>query len=45
MVQSFKRVLAINFFTGGTSELLKLCAEGHFIVAPAAPALAAQPKG
>ena len=45
MVQNFKRVLAINFFTGGTSELLKLCAEGHFIVAPAAPALAELPKG
>jgi len=43
MAQNFKIVLAINFFTGSTSELLKLCAEGHFIVAPAAPALAALP--
>jgi N-acetylglucosaminyldiphosphoundecaprenol N-acetyl-beta-D-mannosaminyltransferase len=43
MAQNFKSVLAINFFTGTTSELLKLCAEGHFIVAPAAPALAALP--
>jgi UDP-N-acetyl-D-mannosaminuronic acid transferase (WecB/TagA/CpsF family) len=43
MVQSFKSVLAINFFTGSTSELLELCAEGHFIVAPAAPALAELP--
>ena len=43
MVQNFKRVLGINFFTGDTSELLKLCAEGHFIVAPAAPALAELP--
>ncbi|MBV8101591.1 MAG: WecB/TagA/CpsF family glycosyltransferase [Verrucomicrobia bacterium] len=43
MVQNFKRVLAINFFTGSTSELLRLCAEGHFIIAPAAPALAELP--
>lgn len=43
MVQNFKSVLAINFFTGNTSELLELCAEGHFIVAPAAPALAELP--
>jgi N-acetylglucosaminyldiphosphoundecaprenol N-acetyl-beta-D-mannosaminyltransferase len=43
MVQNFTRVLGISFFTGDTSELLKLCAEGHFIVAPAAPALAKLP--
>jgi UDP-N-acetyl-D-mannosaminuronic acid transferase (WecB/TagA/CpsF family) len=39
----FQRILGINFFNGNTSELLKLCAEGHFIVAPAAPALSELP--
>jgi UDP-N-acetyl-D-mannosaminuronic acid transferase (WecB/TagA/CpsF family) len=40
MTQKFQRVLGINFFTGDAPELLNLCSEGHFIVAPAAPALA-----
>src|SRR5260370_31138543 len=43
MAQNFKSVLAINFFTGSTSELLTLCAEGHFIVAPVPPVLAELP--
>jgi UDP-N-acetyl-D-mannosaminuronic acid transferase (WecB/TagA/CpsF family) len=44
MRQNFQRILGINFFTGDTSELLKLCQAGHFIVAPAAPALAELPN-
>jgi N-acetylglucosaminyldiphosphoundecaprenol N-acetyl-beta-D-mannosaminyltransferase len=43
MRQNFQRILGINFFTGDTSELLNLCAEGHFVVAPAASALAELP--
>jgi N-acetylglucosaminyldiphosphoundecaprenol N-acetyl-beta-D-mannosaminyltransferase len=43
MKQQFTRILGIDFFTGDTSELLSLCAEGRFIVAPAAPALAELP--
>jgi hypothetical protein len=42
--QKFQRILGINFFAGDASELLKLCAEGYFIVAPAAPALAQLPN-
>jgi N-acetylglucosaminyldiphosphoundecaprenol N-acetyl-beta-D-mannosaminyltransferase len=40
MSQKFQPILGINFFTGSMPELLELCAEGKFIVAPAAPALA-----
>ena len=40
----FKRILGINFFTGDTPELLDLCSQGNFIVAPAAPALAELPN-
>jgi len=43
MAQSFQRILGINFFTGDMAGLLQLCAEGHFIVVPAAPALADLP--
>jgi N-acetylglucosaminyldiphosphoundecaprenol N-acetyl-beta-D-mannosaminyltransferase len=43
MKQKFQRILGINFFTGDTPELLTLCSQGHFIVAPAAPALAELP--
>jgi UDP-N-acetyl-D-mannosaminuronic acid transferase (WecB/TagA/CpsF family) len=43
MRQNFQRILGIKFFTGDIPELLKLCADGHFIVAPAAPALAELP--
>jgi len=40
MAQKFQRILGINFFIGDMPELLGLCAEGNFIVVPAAPALA-----
>jgi UDP-N-acetyl-D-mannosaminuronic acid transferase (WecB/TagA/CpsF family) len=40
MAQKFQRILGINFFVGDMPELLGLCAEGNFIVVPAAPALA-----
>jgi UDP-N-acetyl-D-mannosaminuronic acid transferase (WecB/TagA/CpsF family) len=43
MTQKYQRILGINFFVGGMSELLELCAEGRFIVVPAAPALADLP--
>jgi exopolysaccharide biosynthesis WecB/TagA/CpsF family protein len=40
MDQQFQQILGINFFVGKLPEMLKLCAEGNFIVVPAAPALA-----
>jgi len=40
MARKFQRILGINFFVGDMPDLLGLCAEGHFIVVPAAPALA-----
>jgi UDP-N-acetyl-D-mannosaminuronic acid transferase (WecB/TagA/CpsF family) len=43
MAPKFKRILGINFFVGDMPELLDLCAEGNFIVVPAAPALADLP--
>jgi UDP-N-acetyl-D-mannosaminuronic acid transferase (WecB/TagA/CpsF family) len=43
MEQTFQRILGINFFVGNMPDLLELCAEGHFIVVPAAPALADLP--
>jgi UDP-N-acetyl-D-mannosaminuronic acid transferase (WecB/TagA/CpsF family) len=43
MAQNFQRILGISFFVGEMPELLRLCAEGHFIVVPAAPALADLP--
>ena len=43
MAKKFQRILGINFFVGDMAELLGLCAEGHFIVVPAAPALADLP--
>jgi len=39
MAQKFQRILGINFFIGDMKELLGLCAQGQFIVVPAAPAL------
>jgi UDP-N-acetyl-D-mannosaminuronic acid transferase (WecB/TagA/CpsF family) len=39
MARKFQRILGINFFVGDMPDLLGLCAEGHFIVVPAAPAL------
>jgi UDP-N-acetyl-D-mannosaminuronic acid transferase (WecB/TagA/CpsF family) len=39
MARKFQRILGINFFVGDMSDLLGLCAEGNFIVVPAAPAL------
>src|SRR5476651_2373569 len=43
MARKFQRILGINFFIGDMPELLGLCAEGNFIVVPAAPALADLP--
>jgi UDP-N-acetyl-D-mannosaminuronic acid transferase (WecB/TagA/CpsF family) len=43
MARKFQRILGINFFVGDMPDLLGLCAEGHFIVVPAAPALADLP--
>jgi N-acetylglucosaminyldiphosphoundecaprenol N-acetyl-beta-D-mannosaminyltransferase len=43
MTGNFKRILGINFFVGELPDLLKLCAEGNFVVVPAAPALAELP--
>ena len=43
MARKFQRILGINFFVGDMPELLGLCAEGNFIVVPAAPALADLP--
>jgi UDP-N-acetyl-D-mannosaminuronic acid transferase (WecB/TagA/CpsF family) len=43
MAYTFQRILGINFFVGAMPELLGLCAEGRFIVVPAAPALAELP--
>jgi UDP-N-acetyl-D-mannosaminuronic acid transferase (WecB/TagA/CpsF family) len=43
MAYKFQRILGINFFVGAMPELLQLCAEGRFIVVPAAPALADLP--
>lgn len=40
MARKFQRILGINFFIGDMPDLLELCAEGNFIVVPAAPALA-----
>jgi N-acetylglucosaminyldiphosphoundecaprenol N-acetyl-beta-D-mannosaminyltransferase len=39
MARKFQRILGINFFVGDMPDLLGLCAEGNFIVVPAAPAL------
>jgi UDP-N-acetyl-D-mannosaminuronic acid transferase (WecB/TagA/CpsF family) len=43
MARKFQRILGINFFVGDMTDLLQLCAEGHFVVVPAAPALADLP--
>jgi UDP-N-acetyl-D-mannosaminuronic acid transferase (WecB/TagA/CpsF family) len=43
MAYKFQRILGVNFFVGAMPELLQLCAEGRFIVVPAAPALADLP--
>ena len=43
MARKFQRILGINFYVGDMPDLLGLCAEGHFIVVPAAPALAELP--
>jgi len=43
MARNFQRILGINFYVGDMPDLLDLCAEGHFIVVPAAPALADLP--
>jgi len=43
MARKFQRILGINFFVGDMPDLLGLCAEGNFIVVPAAPALADLP--
>jgi UDP-N-acetyl-D-mannosaminuronic acid transferase (WecB/TagA/CpsF family) len=43
MARKFQRILGINFFVGDWPDLLRLCTEGHFIVVPAAPALAELP--
>ncbi len=43
MARKFQRILGINFFVGDMPDLLELCAEGHFIVVPAAPPLADLP--
>jgi UDP-N-acetyl-D-mannosaminuronic acid transferase (WecB/TagA/CpsF family) len=43
MARKFQRILGINFFIGDMPDLLELCAEGNFIVVPAAPALADLP--
>jgi UDP-N-acetyl-D-mannosaminuronic acid transferase (WecB/TagA/CpsF family) len=43
MAHQFQRILGINFFIGDMKELLGLCAQGNFIVVPAAPALADLP--
>ncbi|HEV3272470.1 MAG TPA: WecB/TagA/CpsF family glycosyltransferase [Candidatus Methylacidiphilales bacterium] len=39
MARKFQRILGINFFVGDMADLLELCAGGHFVVVPAAPAL------
>ncbi len=39
MARQFQRILGINFFVGDMPDLMGLCAEGNFIVMPAAPAL------
>jgi len=36
---SFQAILGVNFYIGKLPGLLDLCADGHFIVVPAAPAL------
>lgn len=43
MTQKFQYILGIKFFTGDLAELLGICA-GHFVVAPAAPALVDLPR-
>ncbi|MCE0522912.1 MAG: WecB/TagA/CpsF family glycosyltransferase [Methylacidiphilales bacterium] len=43
MARKFQRILGINFFVGDMPDLLELCAEGKFVVVPAAPALAELP--
>ena len=43
MTRKFQYILGIKFFTGDFEGLLKLCAEGHFIVVPSAPTLADLP--
>jgi UDP-N-acetyl-D-mannosaminuronic acid transferase (WecB/TagA/CpsF family) len=43
MARKFQHILGINFFIGDMPDLLELCAEGNFIIVPAAPALADLP--
>jgi N-acetylglucosaminyldiphosphoundecaprenol N-acetyl-beta-D-mannosaminyltransferase len=43
MARKFQHILGINFYVGDLPDLLELCAEGNFIVVPAAPALADLP--
>ena len=43
MSRKFQRILGINFFVGELPDLLDLCAQGNFVVVPAAPALAELP--
>ncbi|MEJ0000646.1 MAG: WecB/TagA/CpsF family glycosyltransferase [Verrucomicrobiota bacterium] len=44
MARKFQRILGINFYVGDMPDLLGLCAEGNFIVMPAAPALTNLPQ-
>lgn len=44
MARKFQRILGINFFVGDMPDLLGLCAEGNFVVMPAAPALTNLPS-
>jgi UDP-N-acetyl-D-mannosaminuronic acid transferase (WecB/TagA/CpsF family) len=44
MARKFQRILGINFFVGDMPDLMGLCAEGNFIVMPAAPALTNLPS-
>jgi UDP-N-acetyl-D-mannosaminuronic acid transferase (WecB/TagA/CpsF family) len=43
MPHPFQSILGIRFYIGKLPGLLELCAEGHFVVVPAAPALADLP--
>ena len=43
MARKFQRILGINFFIGDMPDLMEMCTEGHFVVVPAAPALADLP--
>lgn len=44
VTETFQSILGIRFFTGNLEELLGLCAQGSFVVVPAAPALADLPE-